>query len=277
TFGLTVRVTDAGSPALHDDGTVTITVRDVNEPPTAIALSATTVAENRPAGTVVGTLSATDPDRPAQSFTFSIVTVVAAPAPGTFTIVGNQLRTAKVLDHEAIGHYTITIRATDNGVPARSLTKVFTITVGDANDAPTEITLTPSSIVEGSPIGSTVGTLAAVDQDPGQTHTFAFATGAGSADNPSFTIAGGQLKTAVALNHSTKSSYSVRTATNDGPGGMFARAFTITVTDVNDPPSDIALSNASVAENQAAGAVVGTLTATDPDVPAQSFAFTLQA
>ncbi|MBE3123843.1 MAG: cadherin domain-containing protein, partial [Planctomycetes bacterium] len=61
-FALTVQVTDNGTPALSDTGTVTINLTNVNEMPTGVSLSSTTVAENQPAGTAVGTLSTVDPD-----------------------------------------------------------------------------------------------------------------------------------------------------------------------------------------------------------------------
>ncbi|MBU0484224.1 MAG: hypothetical protein KKB30_06895, partial [Proteobacteria bacterium] len=40
---------------------------------------------------------------------------------------------------------------------------------------------------------------------------------------------------------------------------------TITITPQNDPPTDIALDNANVSEEQPSNTVVGTLTITDPD------------
>jgi len=50
--------------------------------------------------------------------------------------------------------------------------------------------------------------------------------------------------------------------------------FTITVTPVNDTPTDISLGNSSVAENAGAGAFVGTLSGTDPDA-GDSLSFSL--
>ena len=74
----------------------------------------------------------------------------------------------------------------------------------------------------------------------------------------------------------TQSSFSVRLQTDDGAGGTFEEAFTITVNDLNEAPTDIALDNASVAENLAAGTLVGTLTSADPDAGA-TFSYALVA
>jgi Ca2+-binding RTX toxin-like protein len=52
----------------------------------------------------------------------------------------------------------------------------------------------------------------------------------------------------------------------DSVGHTFDQSFTIAVGDVNEAPAGIALSNASVAENAAAGALIGRLTSLDPDV-----------
>ena len=54
-----------------------------------------------------------------------------------------------------------------------------------------------------------------------------------------------------------------RTAAN----ATFDKVLTVTISDVNEnqPPTDISLSNASIAENQAVATTVGTLSATDPD------------
>ncbi|MCH3873826.1 hypothetical protein LZC35_08925, partial [Campylobacter jejuni] len=57
---ITVRVTDQGG--LTFDKTFTIAVTNVNEAPTNATLSAATVAENAANGTVVGTVTGTDPD-----------------------------------------------------------------------------------------------------------------------------------------------------------------------------------------------------------------------
>ncbi len=66
-----------------------------NYPPTGISLSSTSVPENSPNGTVVGTLSATDADG-GETFTYAI-----SGYDSYFKIVGNQLMTSSsILDYE---------------------------------------------------------------------------------------------------------------------------------------------------------------------------------
>jgi len=61
-----------------------------------------------------------------------------------------------------------------------------------------------------------------------------------------------------------KSSYAVTVTTNDASGLSFSQSFTITITDVNDVPSNIELSSNSL-EGDSDGATVGTITVTDED------------
>jgi hypothetical protein len=130
-------------------------------------------------------------------------------------------------------------------VVATSGTAAFTLTdaslknlddVGDGggNSAPTNISLDSTSIAEGNAINSVVGTLTTTDADGADTHVYTLAVGTGDDDNGSFNIFGSQLRASEVFDYATKSSYSVRIQTNDGNGGVFAKAFTITVTDVAD-------------------------------------------
>ena len=61
------------------------------------------------------------------------------------------------------------------------------------------------------------------------------------------------LKTAAIFDYETKTSYSIRVRTTDQDGLYYEEAFTITVSNVNEAPTDITLSGSSVAENQAIG------------------------
>ncbi|MEP4077943.1 putative Ig domain-containing protein [Haloferula sp.] len=58
---------------------------------------------------------------------------------------------------------------------------------------PSGVSLMPASVAENAPEGTVVGTLIAHDDDPNDTHTFAFGGGSGSQDNYRFEIQGDQL------------------------------------------------------------------------------------
>ncbi len=270
-YSIRVRSTDAGG--LFFEKVFTITVNNVNEAPTDIALDNATLAENQPANTAVGNFSTTDPDA-GDTFTYTLVAGAGATDNGSFTIVGNQLRTAAVLDFETKSSYSIRVRSTDAG--SLFFEEVFTITVTNVNEQPTDIALSPTSVNEGQPAGTAVGTFSTTDPDVGDTFTYTLVAGAGSADNGSFTIVGNQLQTAAVLDFETKSSYSIRVRSTDSGGLFLEEVFTITVNNVNEAPTDIALSNASVNENQPIATPVGNFSTTDPDT-GDTFTYTLVA
>ncbi len=158
-------------------------------------------------------------------------------------------------------------------VMAADYTFAFTTT---PNSAPTDLTLSPSSVAENASTGTTVGTLTTTDPDVGDTFTYALVGGTGSTDNASFSISGAQVLTAASFDFETKSSYGIRVRSTDGGGSTIERAVTVTVTNVNEAPTDIALSGSTIAENQPIATTVGTLSGTDPDT-GQTLAFSLQA
>ncbi|MFL6060634.1 MAG: cadherin domain-containing protein [Marmoricola sp.] len=262
-YAVRVRVTDGGANTFEK--ALTITVTNVNEAPTNIALSASTVAENSASGTTVGTLSDTDQDA-GDSPVFTLVTGTGSTDNASFTISGTSLHTAVVPDFETKASYSIRVQVSDGH--AHTFQKVFTITVTNVNEAPTNIALSASRFAENAAVGTTVGTLSATDPDAGDTRTFLLVAGSGSTGNASFTITGTTLKTAVVADFEAQASYSVRIRVTDHDGLSFEKAFTITVTNVNEAPNGVSITASSVAENMPAGTTVGTVTATDADAGA---------
>ena len=79
-------------------------------------------------------------------------------------------------------------------------------------------------------MGTTVGTLSTTDPDVGNTFTYTLVSGAGSADNASFTISGNVLKTAAVFDYAVKKSYTIRIRSTDQGGLYKEKVFTIEVT-----------------------------------------------
>ncbi len=129
----------------------------------------------------------------------------------------------------------------DNGGGAKVdsilLQSGVTLTPPPANSAPTNITLSNSSIAENNTAGAQVGTLTATDADSGNTHTFTLVSGTGSTDNGAFSITGNALNITGSADFEAKSSYNIRIrATDSGPGNLlFEKQFTVNITDVNIP------------------------------------------
>ena len=106
--------------------------------PTDIMLSNDTIPENESVGTMVGTLSASDPDA-GDSFTFSLVDAATYPDNSSFLIAGNVLQTNTVFNYEVKSTYTIKIRVADSG--GETYDEVFTIHITDVNDPPVALPL----------------------------------------------------------------------------------------------------------------------------------------
>ncbi|MDB5389166.1 MAG: cya 3 [Planctomycetaceae bacterium] len=258
----TIRISTTDQDGLSFESQFTITVAKVNQAPNGLSLSGTSIAENLPGGTAIGTLSSTDPDS-GDTFMYSLASGTGNTDNGLFTIVGNELRTVGSLNFESKPILSIRIRTTDQG--GLTFDKQFTITVTDVNEAPTSLGLSATSIAENQPIGTTVGILSSTDPDSGNTFTYSLVAGAGSTNNAAFTISGNTLLSNTSFDFETQNSYAIRVRTTDQAGSTFDRQFTVTINNVNESPTDLALSANSIAENLPSGNTVGLLSTTDPD------------
>ncbi|MFN6087171.1 MAG: T9SS type A sorting domain-containing protein [Cyclobacteriaceae bacterium] len=133
---------------------------------------------------------------------------------------------------------------------------------GGGNTAPTDITLSNTTIDENAPGFTIVGNLGTVDANAGDTFTYTLVAGTGSTDNASFeivTVTGAQLVNFEVFDFETKSSYSIRIRSTDAGGLFFEKQFTITVNDLSEggtpPPTGNAnqsFCNAATVANLAA-------------------------
>ncbi len=99
-------------------------------PQAGISLTSSTVAENQPAGTVLGTLSTS----PGSGHTYALVAGAGASDNAQFRIAGDKLETAQPLDFEGGATRSIRIRSTDSA--GAVLEQQFTIIVTNVNEAP---------------------------------------------------------------------------------------------------------------------------------------------
>jgi hypothetical protein len=94
------------------------------------------------------------------------------------------------------------------------------------NNAPTDISITSTTVSVNGGANAVVGILSTTD-DPGDTHTYTLVAGTGSTNNASFNISGSNLRAnnATTLGVGT---YSVRIQTSDG-ALTYAEAFSVSV------------------------------------------------
>ncbi len=143
-FSLTVEATNADGTT---PATVIIDVQNANDPPQMDSPSYDfTIAENESDGTLVGQVSATDPD-PGDTLVYSII--LASPS-GIFSIDSDDGE-IRVADTSQINfetgpiEYTIFVQASDGGLAD---VVPVTITINDANDAPVAVDDGPYNATE---------------------------------------------------------------------------------------------------------------------------------
>jgi hypothetical protein len=234
--------------------TLTLTVTDVNEVPTGVALTntRTSIAENTStaARIKVADVMITDDALGSEAITLS-----GADA-SSFEVDGPAiyLKAGVTLDYEIKSSYSVTVSVADNSLTgSTSQVAAYTLGISNVNEAPSQIVLSAFTVAENSPIGTVVGVLSTTDVDAGDSFAYTLVSGTGSTGNASFMIDGNSIKTAAVLNFESQSAHSLRVRSTDS-GGLFAeRAFGITVTDANDAPTGLSLVSvvASLPENAA--------------------------
>ena len=123
TNAVTVRVRDNGSPNLSDTRTISIVVSEVNRSPVLDPIPNQTAAVLT---MLTLTATATDPDIPTNRLSFTLDP--GAPTGARITRDGRFSWTPSRA--QALSTNPITVRVTDNGLPALSDAKTFTVVVG---------------------------------------------------------------------------------------------------------------------------------------------------
>ncbi len=237
-----------------DTGLDLLTVH-LNHPPTLAPIPTQTVNEG---SLLTFTASATDPDD-GQTLTYTLDPGAPAgaaidPSTGVFTYTPD----------DGPATYQVTVRVTDNGLPALHDTQTFTVTVVNVPPTP-QILGVPSTSPEGSPIslGSSVA-------DPSQADT-----AAGFAESWSVTKDGQPFASGsgagLAFTPDDNGTYVVTLSATDKDNGTGTTTATITV--FNVPP---AASLAGPADGVPGQARTFTLGASDPSPVDQAAGFTYQ-
>lgn len=233
------------------------------------------VAENQ---TVIGTVTATDADIPAQTVTFSITGGADA---SKFNLTTDGVLTFKSApdfdlpgDVGANNTYQLQVTADDDngGITVQNI--VVNVT-GLNDNVPV---FTSSTTFNAGENTTSVGTVAATDADqPGQGVTYSLT---GGADQGLFSLtAAGVLSFTSAPDRDDPSdsngdnAYQVQVTANDGNGGTTVQNIVVTVTGVND--NDPVFTSSATFDRTENSISVGNVVATDADLPAQTVTYSL--
>jgi hypothetical protein len=198
-YSIRVSVSD-GELALEKE--FKITVLDMNEQPTDISLSSTSIDEHLEPNSVVGTLDTEDVDA-ADNFTYSLVSGADDQDNDKFTIEGDKLIAKESFDFEILDEYFIRIRSTDHG--GLFTEKALLISVMNVNENPSDLELSNNTISENSALLSVVGEFSTDDPDNGDEFEYSLVSGDGDKDNSHFVIENARLLTNTLLDYEAKS------------------------------------------------------------------------
>ncbi|WP_269616449.1 cadherin domain-containing protein [Prochlorococcus marinus] len=260
TYNIRLKTTDAAG--LSYIKPFTLAVQGINETPSNISLSSSSFNENINSGSAVAELSSSDPDS-SDTHTYSFISGSGDTDNNSFTIDDSSLKIKASPDYETKSSYSIRLQTTDSG--NETYAKAFSFSVNNLNETPSNISLSSSSFNENINSGSAVAELSSSDPDSSDTHTYSFISGSGDTDNNSFTIDGSSLKIKASPDYETKSSYSIRLQTTDSGGETYAKAFSFSVNNLNETPSNISLSSSSFNESISSNSIIATLSTSDVD------------
>ncbi|MBM4090676.1 MAG: DUF4347 domain-containing protein [Planctomycetes bacterium] len=269
---------------------ISVTVTDVNEWPTITsngggATAAISVAEN---STAVSTVTATDPDLPAQTLSYSIVGGADAAhftidsSSGVLSFVAAPNREAPS-DADSNSIYEVTVQVSDGNLTdsqaiSVTVTDVDEFDVGTVSDANAVGNAVDENATNGTPVAITAF---AVDADATTNAiTYSLDDSAGGrfaihATTGVVTVANGSL-----LNREAVAAHNITVRATSADGSFSTETFTIDVNDVDEfdvtAPADTDGAANAVNENAANGTAVGiTASASDADATTNTITYSL--
>ncbi|KAM9342473.1 cadherin EGF LAG seven-pass G-type receptor 3 [Pholidichthys leucotaenia] len=269
-YVLTVTASDR---TLHDTCQVHINITDANthRPVFQSAHYSVSINEDRPPGSTVVVISATDDDvgenaRITYFLEDNIPQFRIDPGTGAITLQAE-------LDYEDQMTYTLAITAKDNGIPQKSDTTYVEVNVNDVNDNAPQF-LSPryqGTVPEDAAPYTSVLQISATDRDAHANGRVQYTFQNGEDGDGDFTIepTSGIVRTVRRLDRESVPFYELTAYAVDRgvPPQKTPVHIQVTVLDVNDnapvfPADDFEV---LVKENSAVGSVVAQITATDPD------------
>ncbi|MFO0011572.1 MAG: cadherin domain-containing protein [Planctomycetota bacterium] len=226
------------------------------------------IPENPVTNTIVGALSATDPD-PGQTLTYRFI---GPTGPFSIDAITGEIRFTNTSswNYETVPPIVVTAEVTDSMPIPGKRSKTITLVPVDVNEAPT-ISAAAFSINENSPNGTVVGTIIASDPDSGISGEIRYSLGT---TTPASVFAIDPMTGVIIVNNASALDFESRSsivvpviATDRGSPALSAtRSITVQIRDVNEPPTNMTFTNvASVPENANIGntVTVATIQITD--------------
>ncbi|KAJ8359792.1 hypothetical protein SKAU_G00163170 [Synaphobranchus kaupii] len=284
-FEIMVSVHDNASDVIDQSVSVpnarlTVNVLDVNDNvprfrPFGVSNFSEMILEGAQPGTTLLSVSAVDPDKgPNGQVTYQLLHLprggyLRLEDPSTGKIVANR-----TVDYELVQWLNFTVRAQDQGSPARAVELPVFLRIVDVNDN-NPIFTQPSyqkPVFEDVSLGTVIVKVSATDADSGLFSVIEYNLVDGEGKF-GITPSTGDIYILSPLDRETKDHYTLTAVARDNPGGSANNRrensvqVLVTVLDVNDfrPRFSERVFSTSVFENEPSGTSIITLTATDLD------------
>lgn len=269
-YVLTVTASDG---TLYDSAQVFINVTDANthRPVFQSANYQVMLSEEKPVGSTVVVISATDEDtgenaRITYMMEDSVPQFKIDPDTGAIT-------TQMEIDYEDQASYTLAIIARDNGIPQKSDTTYVEIIILDANDNAPQFQrdMYQGTVLEDAPVYTSVLQISASDRDSGSNGRVTYTFVGGDDGEGDFFIEpySGIIRTNRKLDRENVPVYNLKAYAEDRgvPPLRAAVPIHVVVQDINDnaPVFERDELFIDVEENSQVGSIVARITAMDPD------------
>ncbi|MEP6737494.1 MAG: tandem-95 repeat protein, partial [Chryseolinea sp.] len=264
TATITLTVSDGAQSA---ETNFLLTVASVDAPPTITAIGDFTINEDVASSAMPFTVG--DPDTPLANLNVAGVSdntalisnanISLVPgAPGDYTVQVTPSANAS-------GVANITLTVTDDA--AETITTTFQVTVTAVNDLPTMSTIANKITNEDTPAAAFNVTVGDVETAAAALVVTGVSSNSTLIPDANIAVSGtGATRSIIVTPAADQNGVSTITLTvNDGTGGTFSRAFSVTVDPVNDAPTITAISNQTITEDQAGGTGLIDFTVDDVD------------
>ncbi|XP_012943596.1 protocadherin Fat 4 [Aplysia californica] len=276
---LTVQGTDSSSSVTE---TVTVSLTDINDVEPVFSSTpfiVQTIAESSAkTGSIVTTVSATDGDKTASTFTYAVDVVQGGTVASDWAFSGTtsgqlEFKTDLDLDTGSLSLHVLKLTVKDGVSPEQTGTATLTVSIIPDN----EFTPTISSVVPAQPIsiaenvgsGVSVALVNAADSDTGDEGTLAFSIIGGDTDGVFSVDSSGKIATQASLDRETTDSYTLIVQVIDS--GVSPKSVTtsvsVTISDVTDnaPTCSPSYYTKELSETSSANTVVVTISCSDED------------
>ncbi|WP_324617355.1 M10 family metallopeptidase C-terminal domain-containing protein [Microvirga alba] len=245
---------------------ITLDIVDVDEAP-SLQITGDELLKDSPNGTMIGTVSAIDPEGGIVNF------VILGAYADAFNVVLNEetgqfelrVEDASLIDY-SLDFIDLMIVASD--LQNHKTERYVTVKIVSATDGPYNISLSNNTVDEQAPNQTVVGVVSAMDRQ-GDAITYSVAGAMANVfevvKNPTTGLYELRVKDGSKIDYETADRLPVTIVADDGHGHVSRKDFEIIVNDVNEAPENLRFIGGEFLKGSSDGTVIGIVSAKDPE------------